>query len=132
MAKYLVQIIIVGSQVIGKAFVRALRQEIAASQEAAKRAGSGEKGARHVAANVKSGMTLDEALRILNVEKVDDAEAIERNFKYLMDANSKMKGGSFYLQSKIVRAKERIEDEIKDQTEPCKSESKSDGSTKLP
>jgi hypothetical protein len=37
MAKYIAQIIILGGQVIGRAFARALRQEIAASQEAAKR-----------------------------------------------------------------------------------------------
>lgn len=132
MAKYLIQIIIVGSQVIGKAFVRALRQEIAASQEAAKRAGSGEKGARHIVANVKSGMTLDEAFRILNVERLEDSEAIEQNFKYLMEANSKAKGGSFYLQSKIVRAKERIDDEIKNRTEHSKDDSKSEEKTNLP
>lgn len=37
MAKYIAQIIVLGGQVIGRAFARALRQEIAASQEAAKR-----------------------------------------------------------------------------------------------
>ena len=37
MAKYIAQIIVLGGQVIGRAFARALKQEIAASQEAAKR-----------------------------------------------------------------------------------------------
>lgn len=37
MAKIIAQIIVLGGQVIGRAFARALRQEIAASQEAAKR-----------------------------------------------------------------------------------------------
>ena len=37
MAKYLAQIIVLGGQVIGRAFARALRQEIKLSQEAAKR-----------------------------------------------------------------------------------------------
>lgn len=37
MAKYIAQIIVLGGQVLGRAFARALRQEIAASQEAAKR-----------------------------------------------------------------------------------------------
>ncbi|KYN39537.1 Mitochondrial import inner membrane translocase subunit Tim16 [Trachymyrmex septentrionalis] len=115
MAKYLIQIIVMGTQVVGKAFARALRQEIAASQEAARRAGGGSQGAQHVAANSRIGLTLEEALRILNVERPDQTELVERNYKYLMEANDKLKGGSFYLQSKIVRAKERIDEELKNQ-----------------
>ncbi|KAL6262819.1 hypothetical protein P5V15_005609 [Pogonomyrmex californicus] len=115
MAKYLIQIIVMGTQVVGKAFARALRQEIAASQEAARRAGGGKQGAQHVAANTKTGLTLDEALRILNVERPDQTELIERNYKYLMEANDRLKSGSFYLQSKVVRAKERIDEELKNQ-----------------
>ncbi|XP_011165219.2 mitochondrial import inner membrane translocase subunit Tim16 [Solenopsis invicta] len=115
MAKYLIQIIVMGTQVVGKAFARALRQEIAASQEAARRAGGGRQGAQHVAANTRTGLTLEEALRILNVERLDQTEQIERNYKHLMEANDRSKGGSFYLQSKIVRAKERIDEEVKNQ-----------------
>lgn len=113
MAKYLIQIIVMGTQVIGKAFARALRQEIAASQEAARRAGGGRQGAQHAAANSRTGLTLDEALRILNAERPDQTEVIKENYKYLMEANDRSKGGSFYLQSKVVRAKERIDEELK-------------------
>jgi import inner membrane translocase subunit TIM16 len=35
-------------------------------------------------------------------------------FKRLFDANEPEKGGSFYLQSKVLRARERIEAEIRD------------------
>ncbi|EFN83007.1 mitochondrial import inner membrane translocase subunit Tim16 [Harpegnathos saltator] len=115
MAKYLIQIIISGTQVVGKAFARALRQEIAASQEAARRAGGGTRGAKHVAANTRTGISLEEALRILNAERTDQTELIEQNYKYLMEANDRSKGGSFYLQSKVVRAKERIDEEMKNQ-----------------
>lgn len=115
MAKYLIQIIVMGTQVVGKAFARALRQEIAASREAARRAGGGRQGAQHAAANTRTGLTLDEALRILNAERTDQTELIERNYKYLMEANDRTKGGSFYLQSKIVRAKERIDEELRNQ-----------------
>ncbi|XP_076295635.1 mitochondrial import inner membrane translocase subunit Tim16 [Lasioglossum baleicum] len=118
MAKYLIQVIVMGTRVVGKAFARALRQEIAASQEAARRAGGGTKGAQHVAADSKAGITLDEALRILNVDKIDQADVIERNYKHLMDVNDRSRGGSFYIQSKIVRAKERIDEELKNTTAP--------------
>lgn len=125
MAKYLIQIIVMGTQVVGKAFARALRQEIAASQEAARRAGGGRQGAQHAAANTRTGISLDEALRILNAERPDQMELIEKNYKYLMEANDRSKGGSFYLLSKVVRAKERIDEEIKNQTPPPPSSSSS-------
>ncbi|XP_046749392.1 mitochondrial import inner membrane translocase subunit Tim16 isoform X1 [Diprion similis] len=115
MAKYIAQIIVLGTQVVGRAFARALRQEISASREAAKRAGGGAQGRERAAANLRSGLTLDEALRIMNIESLKDKEALERNFKYLMEANDKAKGGSFYLQSKVFRAKERIDEELQNQ-----------------
>jgi mitochondrial import inner membrane translocase subunit TIM16 len=84
-------------------------------------------------------MTLDEACKILNVKppstnasraargggqagpggggggkSVPEAEMEEvySRFKRLFDANDPQKGGSFYLQSKILRARERIEAEV--------------------
>ncbi|XP_053615243.1 mitochondrial import inner membrane translocase subunit Tim16 [Plodia interpunctella] len=114
MAKYIAQIIVLGAQVVGRAFARALRQEIAASQEAAKRAGGGAQGTRRAAANASTGLTLEEAMQILNVDKLDNEE-IKRKYEHLFSMNDKSKGGSFYLQSKIVRAKERIDAEFKDQ-----------------
>lgn len=55
MAKYIAQIIVLGTQIVGRAFARALKQEYAASQEAAKRAGGGQQGQNRVAANLKTG-----------------------------------------------------------------------------
>lgn len=55
MAKHLIQIIILGTQAVGKAFAKALRQEIQASQEAAKRAGGGQRGNQRAAANARTG-----------------------------------------------------------------------------
>lgn len=55
MAKHLIQIIVLGAQAVGKAFTKALRQEIQASQEAAKRAGGGEKGNKRAADNARLG-----------------------------------------------------------------------------
>lgn len=112
MAKYIAQIIVLGAQVVGKAFARALKQEIAASQEAAKRAGGGPQGTRRAAANAATGLTLEEAMQILNLDKIDP-EKVQKNYDHLFNVNDKAKGGSFYLQSKIVRAKERLEAELK-------------------
>ena len=43
-------------------------------------------------------------------------------FKRLFDANDPKKGGSFYLQSKILRARERIEMEVRDAAEAAARE----------
>ncbi|XP_077294784.1 mitochondrial import inner membrane translocase subunit Tim16 [Arctopsyche grandis] len=117
MAKYIAQIIVLGAQVVGKAFTRALRQEMAASKEAARRAGGGQQGARAVAADLSSGMTLHEAQQILNVSEIE-RQVVDKQFEHLFAVNEKANGGSFYLQSKVVRAKERLYDELKNKPEP--------------
>lgn len=111
MAKYIVQIIVLGSQVISRAFVKALRQEYAASQAAASKAGGGSQGASRAATNVRHGITLEEALQILNVDK-PNPEEVNKRYEHLFNANDKSKGGSFYIQSKVLRAKERIDQEL--------------------
>ncbi|ESO93821.1 hypothetical protein LOTGIDRAFT_182240 [Lottia gigantea] len=113
MAKYLIQVIVAGTQVVGRAFVRALKQEYTASQQAAQRAGGGKQGARKAAADTSLGMTLQEAKQILNVSDLGDVKTINEKYQHLFDVNDKTKGGSFYLQSKVVRAKERIEMDVK-------------------
>lgn len=60
----------------------------------------GNNRAENAAANAKAGISLEEAMQILNVEKMDP-EKIESNFKHLFDVNDKSKGGSLYLQSKV-------------------------------
>lgn len=56
MAKYIAQIIVLGAQAVGRAFTKALRQEIAASQEAARRAGGGKQGDKSAESNLRTGM----------------------------------------------------------------------------
>ena len=49
------------------------------------------------------------------------SNVIER-FKTMFDRNEPTKGGSFYLQSKILRARERIELEVKQAEEALEKE----------
>lgn len=63
MAKYIAQIIVLGGQAIGRAFAKALKQEIAASQEAAKRAGGGRQGDKSAESNLRTGIYV---LEIIN------------------------------------------------------------------
>ena len=45
-----------------------------------------------------------------------------QRFKSLFDKNDPAKGGSFYLQSKILRARERIELEVREAAEAAERE----------
>ncbi|XP_018335982.1 mitochondrial import inner membrane translocase subunit tim16 [Agrilus planipennis] len=115
MAKFIAQIIITGAQVVGRAFAKAIKEEIAASQEAARRLGNA-RSKTESAGNVKIGLSLEEAKQILNVSQLNKDE-IQKRFDHLFKVNDKEHGGSFYIQSKIVRAKERLDYEL-EQNQP--------------
>ncbi|EDX12751.1 mitochondrial import inner membrane translocase subunit Tim16 [Drosophila simulans] len=121
MAKYIAQIIVLGAQAVGRAFTKALRQEIAASQEAARRAGGGKQGDKSAESNLRTGMTLEEAKQILNIDDPKNVDAIIKNYEHLFQVNERSKGGSFYIQSKVFRAKERLDHEIKAHEQPRSS-----------
>ena len=80
------------------------------------------------AANTLSsaGLTLDEACKILNVSPpkggAANLEKVHEQFKRLFDMNDPNKGGSFYLQSKVLRARERIELEVREASERMEQE----------
>lgn len=109
------QIILTGGRVFGRAFAEAYKQAQASSQYARAASKDNPQALNTIAS---SGLTLDEACKILNVKppqagKVDMEQVMER-FKRLYDMNEPTKGGSFYLQSKILRARERIELEARE------------------
>lgn len=110
--KFVITAFLTGSRILGRSFVAAYKQAQAASQYQRAQAKLG----NTTGGSFASGMTLDEACKILNVKppaggKANMEEVLDR-YKRLFDANNPEKGGSFYLQSKIVRAKERFEREI--------------------
>src|SRR5215469_13498916 len=110
--RLITQVFLTGSRIVGRAFAEAYKQA-QASQKYAAAAAKNPGNARSFA----SGITLDEACKILNVSppqggKANMEQVMER-FKRLFDMNDPKKGGSFYLQSKILRARERIEMEVR-------------------
>ncbi|KAF3913133.1 hypothetical protein AA313_de0202517 [Arthrobotrys entomopaga] len=109
------QIVSTGSRVVGRAFVEAYKQANASHKYAAATAAAG-----HARDRDFSGLTLDEACRILNVKTPDTSgkltgltmEEVASQYKRLYDANDPAKGGSFYIQSKVYRAQERIASQL--------------------
>jgi len=119
MAKYLIQIIVLGTQAVGRAFAKALRQEYQASQAAAQArrgAGGGARGggdSKTAAENMRLGLSLEEARQILNVSEESSVEDVQKQYEHLFKINDKAKGGSFYIQSKVYRAKERLDQDLR-------------------
>ncbi|CAR22424.1 Mitochondrial import inner membrane translocase subunit TIM16 [Lachancea thermotolerans] len=126
----LFQVIFTGAQVFGRAFSEAYKQ---AAVQATK---TGANAARAGAAKAEyGGITLDESCKILNIENEADMaspEKIEERFKYLFDVNDKEKGGSFYLQSKIYRAAERLKYELAEKQQVDKAAEGQKGPEKPP
>ncbi|KAI6827195.1 hypothetical protein KC367_g5452 [Hortaea werneckii] len=116
------QVVFTGARVFGRAFAEAYKQASASQKFAA--AGNAQAG--NSAAS--SGLTLDEACRILNVappkggQSSGGVEKTHEQFKRLFDMNDPKRGGSFYLQSKVLRARERIEMEVRSRAEEAERE----------
>ncbi|PFH61632.1 hypothetical protein XA68_16807 [Ophiocordyceps unilateralis] len=114
--RFIITAFVTGSRILGRSFMAAYKQAQAASQYQRAQAKMGGSSASSAPSSLSSGMSLDEACRILNVKPpasgLANAEEVVQRYKQLFDANDPEKGGSFYLQSKIVRAKERFERDL--------------------
>mmetsp|Transcript_15347 Transcript_15347/g.27932 ORF Transcript_15347/g.27932 Transcript_15347/m.27932 type:complete len:145 (-) Transcript_15347:382-816(-) len=98
---------------------RALPAAYAAALQNARKSGAdkaaGEAARKGASFLGKARMAKDEALMILNVtEQEATAEAIQKQYERYFEANKVEKGGSFYLQSKIYRAKELLDEHVKE------------------
>ncbi|CAG7733242.1 unnamed protein product [Allacma fusca] len=67
---------------------------------------------------MKLGMSLEEARKILDISPESNAEELQKKYNHLFDINDKSKGGSFYIQSKVFRAKERLDRETPPAPDP--------------
>ncbi|CAI2728444.1 unnamed protein product [Schistosoma spindalis] len=113
MAKYLVQLILSGARVLGRAFAQAVKEEYVSSQRVANARRNNSPGGPEQNTYVQNaGISLEEAKQILNVKDIHDITTLNKHYEHLFSSNSKDKGGSFYLQSKVFRAKERIDEEL--------------------
>ncbi|KAJ8921681.1 hypothetical protein NQ315_010590 [Exocentrus adspersus] len=112
MVKTLPKVIYYATKIFVKSVCKSILEEIESSREAARIRYNKENQFENVANNNLKQMSLSEAMRILNVEKLNEEEATKQ-YKRLFQANKMAQNGSFYLLSKIVRAKERIDAELR-------------------
>lgn len=105
-ARILANLLIAGGSVLVRATITAYRQAIVNGA----RAGVNAETVKSATRGSKQ-MTVQEARQILGLESNASWEEIVKKYDHLMQANEK--GGSFYLQSKVYRAKEALETEYK-------------------
>lgn len=73
----------------------------------------------------KNRISKSEALDVLNLSDSDaTVQNVKKQYERYFAANEPKKGGSFYLQSKVVRAKELLDEYEKDKIEENKDEKK--------
>jgi len=110
--------------VASRAFVSAYQQAL---QNA--KAGGGGAAASNIGNALKNKMKSDEALKVLNIDRSAlNATVLEQQYSKYFASNDPKKGGSFYLQSKVYRAKEALDLELnpkpQDKAEPSHPETK--------
>ncbi|XP_059434602.1 mitochondrial import inner membrane translocase subunit PAM16 like 2 [Corylus avellana] len=102
-AKILANLIVMGSGVLARAFVQAYRQALAN----ASKSGVAQETLQNTVRRASKGMTEQEARQILGVSEQTAWEEIMKKYDTLFERNAK--NGSFYVQSKVHRAKECLE-----------------------
>lgn len=104
-ARVVAQMVVMGAGIVSRAFVQAY-------QQAVHNAKTGNTAAMTAKAAVrKNAMSKQQALEVLNFPSGarPTAAELDKQFTRYFEANDPAKGGSFYLQSKIFRAKEALE-----------------------
>ncbi|KDP42870.1 hypothetical protein JCGZ_23812 [Jatropha curcas] len=102
-AKILANLIVMGSGILARAFVQAYRQALAN----ASKSGVAQETIQNTIRKGSKVMTEQEARQILGVTEETAWEEIVKKYDTLFERNAK--NGSFYLQSKVHRAKECLE-----------------------
>eukprot|EP00013_Stygamoeba_regulata_P025277 CAMPEP_0177650578 /NCGR_PEP_ID=MMETSP0447-20121125/12019_1 /TAXON_ID=0 /ORGANISM="Stygamoeba regulata, Strain BSH-02190019" /LENGTH=116 /DNA_ID=CAMNT_0019153461 /DNA_START=157 /DNA_END=507 /DNA_ORIENTATION=+ len=105
--RFVANLLVIGTQVLGRSFAQAWK---AAAAKAAT------DGIVQSTRRSNQMMQLTEARKILNLpnEGPVSKQEILKAYDHLFKANDWEKGGSFYLQSKVVRAKERLDEAVKE------------------
>ena len=115
LGRVVAQVVVAGVAILA----RALPAAYAAALQNARKSGAdkaAEEAARKGASFLgKARMQRDEALMVLNLtEQEATPEAVQKQYERYFEANKVEKGGSFYLQSKVYRAKELLDDYIEE------------------
>lgn len=110
MSKFFAQVVVQAAKLMSESFSAAYRLALQNT-----RAGG---GPAVVKPSAGYKMKADEALKILNIDRGSlNKKVLNEQYSKFFELNNPDKGGSFYLRSKIYRAKEALDREL-DETGP--------------
>ncbi|XP_074281564.1 mitochondrial import inner membrane translocase subunit PAM16 like 2-like [Silene latifolia] len=102
-SRILAQVLVMGSGVVLRAFAQAYRQALVN----ATKSGAAQEAVGNTVRRASKALTEKEARQILGVPNTAAWDEILKKYDVLFERNAKQ--GSFYLQSKVHRAKECLE-----------------------
>jgi len=121
LARVLVQAAVIGISVLARALPAAYGQALVNARKGGLDEAAGVKGSPGEGILAGKKMANDEALQVLNIGSVGqksggeiDPVLVKRQYEKYFNANSVDNGGSFYVQSKIFRAKEQLDVYLKE------------------
>lgn len=109
-ARVLVQVVVAGIAVLSRAIPAAYAQALNNAKKGGVNADSAQQAGGMFARKL---ISTSEALQVLNVTEeqiAKEPELVQKQYDRYFAANAVEKGGSFYLQSKIYRAKEQLDE----------------------
>ena len=115
LGRVVAQVVIAGVAVLARAIPAAYGAALANARKSGADKAAEEAARKGASFLGKARISKDEALMVLNLTEGEaTAEAIQKQYERYFEANKVEKGGSFYLQSKIYRAKELLDEYVKE------------------
>jgi import inner membrane translocase subunit TIM16 len=129
LGRVVAQVVIAGVAVLARAIPAAYGAALANARKSGADKAAEEAARKGASFLGKARISKDESLYILNLAEGEaTAEAIQKQYDRYFEANKVEKGGSFYLQSKIYRAKELLDDYVNEKNAEMMKEGQESGS----
>mmetsp|Transcript_3647 Transcript_3647/g.6085 ORF Transcript_3647/g.6085 Transcript_3647/m.6085 type:complete len:146 (-) Transcript_3647:786-1223(-) len=129
LGRVVAQVVIAGVAVLARAIPAAYGAALANARKSGADKAAEEAARKGASFLGKARISKDEALHVLNLTEGEaTAEAIQKQYDRYFEANKVEKGGSFYLQSKVYRAKELLDEYVKEKNAEMMNGGKKSGS----
>eukprot|EP00743_Colponemidia_sp_Colp-15_P006653 GILK01007172.1.p1 GENE.GILK01007172.1~~GILK01007172.1.p1 ORF type:complete len:152 (-),score=29.43 GILK01007172.1:239-652(-) len=125
LARLLANLVIAAGTVLAKSAIEAYKQAVANGQAR----NSAQAAAGAASSILRKKITEHEAQAILNTKPNSNPEEVLQRYERLFTANDPKNGGSFYLQSKVYRAKEALVPEEAERLYYAKKQQSTEAST---
>lgn len=115
LGKVIAQGVLLGVSILARALPAAYASALANARKTGADKAAEEAARKGASFLGKARMSRDEALNVLNLSEGEaTVEAVQKQYERYFEANKVEKGGSFYLQSKVYRAKELLDEYVQE------------------